>query len=64
LFGCAIDASGQSRYRIAQESGIAESVLSRFYRGEMDLTAENIRRLTAYLGLEIVIRPKRRQRSK
>ena len=29
----AIEASGQSRYRISKETGIAESVLSRFMSG-------------------------------
>lgn len=56
----AIEASGQSRYRISQETGIAESVLSRFMRGETGLTVETGERLADYLGLEIVVRPKRR----
>lgn len=54
----AIEASGQSRYRISKETGIAESVLSRFVNGETVLTVETAERLADYLGLEIVLRPK------
>lgn len=55
----AIEASGQSRYRISKETGIAESVLSRFISGETALTVETVERLAEYLGLEIVVRSKR-----
>ncbi len=57
----AIEASGQTRYRISQETGIAESVLSRFMSGETALTVETVERLAEYLGLEIVVRLKRRR---
>jgi hypothetical protein len=52
--------SGMTRYRISQEAGIAESVLSRFVRGEQGLNSDSIDRLMTYLELEI--RPKRRKR--
>jgi hypothetical protein len=52
--------SGVSRYRISVESGIAESVLSRFVRGERGLNSDSIDRLMECLGLEI--RPRRRKR--
>lgn len=55
----AMETSGQSRYRISKETGIAESVLSRFMSGETALTVETVERLADYLGLEIVLRPKR-----
>lgn len=55
----AMESSGQSRYRISKETGIAESVLSRFMSGETALTVETVERLADYLGLEIVLRPKR-----
>ncbi|MEP0846411.1 MAG: helix-turn-helix transcriptional regulator [Phycisphaerae bacterium] len=55
----AMETSGQSRYRISKETGIAESVLSRFMSGETALTVETAERLADYLGLEIVLRPKR-----
>ena len=58
----AIEASGKTRYRIAQESGIAQSVLSRLMSGERGLSIDVMERLANGLGLEIVIRPKRRRR--
>ena len=60
----AIEASSQSRYRIAQESGIAESVLSRLMSGERGLSIDALETLADYLGLEIVMRPKRRQQKR
>ncbi|MBK9126491.1 MAG: helix-turn-helix transcriptional regulator [Phycisphaerales bacterium] len=41
----AMETSGQSRYRISKETGIAESVLSRFMSGETALTVETVGRL-------------------
>ena len=58
----AIEASGQSRYRISKATGIAESVLSRFVRGETGLAVETAERLAEHLGLEIVVRPRRKSR--
>ena len=58
----AIEASGKTRYRIAQESGIAESVLSRLMSGERGLSIDALETLADYLGLEFTMRPKRRQR--
>jgi antitoxin component HigA of HigAB toxin-antitoxin module len=55
----AMESRGQSRYRISKETGIAESVLSRFMSRETALTVETVERLADYLGLEIVLRPKR-----
>ena len=56
----AIEASEQSRYRMSQETGIAQSVLSRFMSGETALAVETVERLADYLGLEIMVRPKKR----
>ncbi len=58
----AIDASGKTRYRIAQESGIAESVLSRLMSGERGLSIDALETLADYLGLELTMRPKQRRR--
>ncbi len=58
----AIEASGKTRYRIAQESGIAESVLSRLMSGERGLSIDGLERLVDYLDLEIIVRPKIRRR--
>ncbi len=57
----AIEASGVSRYRIAQDTEIAESALSRFMSGERGLSMEALDRLLEYLNLEVVERKKRRR---
>jgi transcriptional regulator with XRE-family HTH domain len=60
----AIERSGKSRYRIAQESGVAEAVLSRFVHGERDLRLDTADKLCAALGLRVVIEPKGKRRAK
>lgn len=54
----ALEASGKSRYRIAQDTRIAESGLSRLMSGERGLSIESAEVLADYLGLEIVVQPK------
>ena len=56
----AVEASGKSRYRIAKETGIAESALSRFMSGERGLSMQALDTLLEYLGLEVVPREERR----
>ena len=51
----AIDDSGLTRYRIAQDTGIDESTLAKFYNGKRGLSLENLDRLFEYLGLRIVM---------
>ena len=58
----AIEDSNESRYRIAQGSGVAASQLARLVSGERGLSIESMERLLDYLGLEIIIRPKRQKR--
>lgn len=58
----AIEASGETRYRISQGSGVSQAHLSRLVRGESGCSIENAERIAAYLGLEIILRPKRRTR--
>ncbi len=53
----AVEASSRTRYRIAKESGVSASQLSRLVRGERGLTADTIERLADYLGLRITIEP-------
>ena len=50
----AIDESGISRYRIAQDTGILETSLSRFMRGETSLRLDKADVLAQYLRLELV----------
>lgn len=48
----AIEDSGWSRYRLAQETGIAQSVLSRFMAGK-SLTLDTVDRIAKVLGLKL-----------
>lgn len=49
----AIERSGESRYAIAQATGVNQAALSRFVRGQSGLTSDSIDKLAAYLGLEL-----------
>ena len=53
----AIEQSGVSRYRIAQDTGILETSLSRFVRGETSLRLDKADVLAAHLGLKLVPDP-------
>ena len=57
----AIETSGQSRYRIAKETGVSQAHLSRLMSGQRGMSVEMLERLAPYLGLEIVIRPAKRR---
>jgi plasmid maintenance system antidote protein VapI len=46
---------GVSRYRIAKDTGIEQSALSRFISGERGLSQDAIDTLADYLGLRIVV---------
>jgi len=50
--------AGVSRYRIAQDTGITEAILSRFVNGKRGLSMENVDALCRYLRLEL--RPMKR----
>jgi transcriptional regulator with XRE-family HTH domain len=49
-----------SRHAISRRTGVAESVLSRFVRGERGLSSASIDRLVQFLNLEV--RPRRKRR--
>jgi len=55
----AIKAGGVTRYRIAKDTGVSQSQLSRLMIGERGLSIEALERLADYLGLRIVLQPKR-----
>ena len=55
----AIDDSGLTRYRIAQDTGIDESTLAKFYHGTRGLSLDNLDLLCEYLGLQVVKTPRR-----
>lgn len=48
-----IERCGQTRYRISQETGIAESVLSRLIHGSGDPRLSTVQTLVDYFGLEL-----------
>jgi hypothetical protein len=52
----AIDAAGVTRYRISKDTGISESMLSRFMGGSRGLSMEALDTLGEYLDLEVVRR--------
>lgn len=55
----AIQKGDKSLNRIARDTGIATSGLSRLMSGERGLSMDAAEQLAKYLGLEITIRPKR-----
>ncbi|MDA1326292.1 MAG: helix-turn-helix transcriptional regulator [Proteobacteria bacterium] len=59
----AIDDSGLTRYRIAQDTGIDESALAKFYNRKRGLSLDNLDELCGYLGLRITAdtRPSQRK---
>ena len=52
----AIQTAEVSRYRIAQDTGVEESTLSRFLTGERGLSMDAIDRLAEYFGYRLVKR--------
>ena len=55
-----IDSCGVTRYRISQETGIAEATLSRFMVGQCGLSMKALDRLGEYLDLEVTLKRKKR----
>jgi len=49
----AIQADDRTPYRLAKESGVSAAMLSRFIRGERDLTLTTAGKLCAVLGLKL-----------
>ena len=49
----AIEQAGVSLYKIAKLTGIEQSTLSRFVRGERGLDGNSIDKLAEYFGLEL-----------
>ena len=59
-----IEKGDVSRYRIAKETGVDKGALSRFVHGQTGLNFTTAEILADYLGLEIIIRPKRRRKGR
>jgi transcriptional regulator with XRE-family HTH domain len=53
----AIDESGLSRYEISKATGVLQTSLSRFMRGETSLRLDKADVLAEYLGLRLVVAP-------
>ena len=60
----AVKTSEETPYAIAKGANVARSQLSRLLSGECGMTVDTIERLADYLGLEIIIRPKRRRKGR
>jgi transcriptional regulator with XRE-family HTH domain len=58
----AVESSGQTRYRIAKESGVSAAQLSRLVNGERGLSVDSVEKLADYLGLRITVEPKAKAR--
>lgn len=56
----AILAAEETPYSIAKGSGVNKSQISRMLNSKSDLSVDSAERIAHYLGMEIVIRPKRR----
>jgi len=50
----AIGDSGETRYRIAQETGLNEAALGKFFHGERGLSLDSLDKLAEYLGLKVI----------
>lgn len=55
----AIATNSKSRYTIAKETGIPEPTLCLFMQGKRGMLLDRLEYLAEYLGLEIIIRPKK-----
>jgi transcriptional regulator with XRE-family HTH domain len=56
----AVDASGMTRYRICKAIGLNQGTLSRFMRGG-GLSLDTLDKLAGFLGIEAVIKRRKRQ---
>ncbi len=51
-----------SQAELARESGLSEAQISRFLKGERGLSLDSIDKMMDVLGLEILIRPRRKRK--
>lgn len=58
----AIEASGKTRYVIHKATGIDQGQLSKLMKGQAGLSLDSLEKLADFLGLEIILRPKRKAR--
>ncbi len=60
----AIEDSGLSLYRIAQDTGVTSQSLLRFQRGETSLRLDKADAVAKYLGLRLMPEPNKRKLNK
>ena len=58
----AVDRSGFSRYRIWQEIGIDQALMSRFMSGQGGLSIQSLDRLAKLLGLTVSVKKPKKGR--
>ena len=58
----AIEQSGTSRYAISKATGIDQGQLSKLMSGQCSISIEKLQKLLDFLGLEIIVRPKRKSK--
>ena len=58
----AVETSDKTRYRISKETGIAQSILSRFVNEGAGLSMESVDKLVECLGLRLVAEDQPEQR--
>jgi transcriptional regulator with XRE-family HTH domain len=58
----AIRNCGESRYSVSRKTGISQATLCRVLQGTRGMSLEMIDRLADGLGVEIVIRPRRKRK--
>lgn len=58
------ETKGITRYRIAKETDVSQAALSKFVNGERGLGVESIEKLAGFLGLEIAVRPRTKQKGR
>jgi transcriptional regulator with XRE-family HTH domain len=56
-FRAAVLNADESRYRISKATGVSESILSRFVRGESGLSMDYMDRIASHLGLQVTTIP-------
>jgi DNA-binding Xre family transcriptional regulator len=60
----AVSTCGKTRYRISIETGISESILSRFVNKGAGLSLANVDKLCECIGAELVLKPVSRNHHK
>lgn len=53
----AVESSGLTAYAVAKASGVSQGVLSRWLRGERDITLRTADRIAAVVGVQVNIKP-------